>query len=67
MTSLNFDDFFLYKKSKGVGNGDTMTKNNNQSLKIKDGHKVPEKGTILAGMQCPGTKNTWDVKYINQF
>ncbi len=36
--------FFLYKNSIGIANGDTMTKNNNQSLKIKDGHEVPKKG-----------------------
>ena len=44
-----------------------MTKNNNQSLKIKGGYKVPKKQRTLAGMQRPGTKNTWDVKSVDQF
>ncbi len=49
-----------------VANGDTMTKNNNQSLKIKDGHEVTEKENI--GWDAMSRdKNTWDVKSIDQF
>ncbi len=33
-----------WQNSMGIANGDTMTKNNNQSLKIKDGHEDPKKG-----------------------
>jgi hypothetical protein len=61
--SLSFDDFSSIK-SIGVANGDTTTKNNNKSLKIKDD---TQKGRILAGMQCPGSKNTWDVKSLISF
>jgi hypothetical protein len=37
---LKFGNFFAQEKSIGVANGGTMTENNNQSLKIKVGHKV---------------------------
>ncbi len=41
--SLIFDSFSRIK-IHSVMNKDTVTKSNFQSLKIKDGHKVPKKG-----------------------
>jgi hypothetical protein len=34
-------------------------KNKNQSLKIKDGQKVPKKGEYWLGCNIQGQKNTW--------
>jgi hypothetical protein len=42
--------------SEGVANGDTMTKNHNQSLKIEDGHKVPKKGEYWLRCNIQGQK-----------
>jgi hypothetical protein len=43
-----------------------MTKNYNQSLKIKDGHEVPKKENIGWDATSRG-KNIWDVKSIDPF
>jgi hypothetical protein len=51
----------LWPKSKTshgcyIANGDTTSKNNNKSLKIEDGHKVPKKGEYWLGCNVQGQK-----------
>ncbi len=58
---------FSSEKSIGVANGDLMTKNNNQSLKIKNGYKVPKNREHWLGCNVQGQKILTDVKSVDQF
>ncbi len=56
MGKVKIFPIFSSIKTIGVANGDTMTKNNNQSLKMKDGHEVPKKREYWLGCNFQGKK-----------